>query len=147
MITLLLAPLFSKNDFIWFCFIHCCLYHCCHCAQRKSCRSKHWSDFDTYIAPLLPLFSKIKLLSDFDTYIVVCTSVAMGAIVLKDKTFIWFHFIHCCLCHCFHCRGKVISHRANKLQMPFLANSIYSSDRFLERSINSCDNQINSCRH
>ena len=45
------------------------------------------------------------------------------------------------------CRGKVISHRANKLQMPFLANSIYSSDRFLERSINSCDNQINSCRH
>ena len=42
-------------------------------------------------------------------------------------------------------RGKVMSHRANKLQMPFLANSIYSSDHFLERSINSCDNQINSC--
>ena len=40
--------------------------------------------------------------------------------------------------------GKVMSHRANKLQMPFLANSIYISDRFLERSINSCDNQINS---
>jgi len=46
-----------------------------------------------------------------------------------------------------HSRGKVMSHKANKLQMPFLANSIYSSDRFLERSINSCDNQINSCRH
>ena len=44
-------------------------------------------------------------------------------------------------------RGKVMSHRANKLQMPFLANSIYSSDRLLERSINSCVNQINSCRH
>ena len=44
-------------------------------------------------------------------------------------------------------RGKVMSHRANKLQMPFLGNSIYSSDRFLERSINSCDNQINSCRY
>ena len=44
-------------------------------------------------------------------------------------------------------RGKVMSHGANKLQMPFLSNSIYISDPFLRRSINSCEKLLNSCRH
>ena len=44
-------------------------------------------------------------------------------------------------------RGKVMSQGANKLQRPFLANSIYSRDPLSKMSINSCENQINSCRH
>ena len=44
-------------------------------------------------------------------------------------------------------RGKVMSQRVNKLQRPFLANSIYSRDPISKMSINSCENQINSCRH
>ena len=44
-------------------------------------------------------------------------------------------------------RGKVMSQGANKLQRPFLANSIYSRNPISKMSINSCENQINSCRH
>ena len=44
-------------------------------------------------------------------------------------------------------RGKVMSRGANKLQRPFLANSIYSRNPISKMSINSCENQINSCRH
>ena len=44
-------------------------------------------------------------------------------------------------------RGKVMSQGANKLQTPFLANSIYSRNPISKMSINSCENQINSCRH
>ena len=43
--------------------------------------------------------------------------------------------------------GKVMSQGVNKLQRPFLANSIYSRDPISKMSINSCENQINSCRH
>ena len=44
-------------------------------------------------------------------------------------------------------RGKVMSQGANKPQRPFLANSIYSRNPISKMSINSCENQINSCRH
>ena len=44
-------------------------------------------------------------------------------------------------------RGKVMSQGANKLQTPFLANSIYSRNPISKMSINSCENRINSCRH
>ena len=44
------------------------------------------------------------------------------------------------------CRGKVMSQGANKLQEPFLANSIYSRSLISKMSINSCENRINSCR-
>ena len=44
-------------------------------------------------------------------------------------------------------RGKVMSQGTNKLQRPFLANSIYSRNPISKMSINSCENQINSCRH
>ena len=36
------------------------------------------------------------------------------------------------------CRGKVMSQGANKLQEPFLANSIYSRSLISKMSINSC---------
>ena len=39
-------------------------------------------------------------------------------------------------------RGKVMSHVANKLQMPYLTFSIYSSCPISVKSINSCENQI-----
>ena len=41
----------------------------------------------------------------------------------------------------------VMSQGANKLQTPFLANSIYSRNPISKMSINSGENQINSCRH
>ena len=44
-------------------------------------------------------------------------------------------------------RGKVMSHGANKLQMPYLTFSIYSSCPISGKSINSCKNQINSCKN
>ena len=43
-------------------------------------------------------------------------------------------------------RGKVMSQGANKLQMPYLTFSIYSRGPISGKSINSCDNSINSCR-
>ena len=44
-------------------------------------------------------------------------------------------------------RGKVMSQGANKLQMPYLTFSIFSSGPISGESINSCENPINSCRH
>ena len=44
-------------------------------------------------------------------------------------------------------RGKVMSQGANKLQRPFLANSIYSRHPISKMPINSCENRINSCKH
>ena len=44
-------------------------------------------------------------------------------------------------------RGKVMSHGANKLQLSFLTFLIYSSCLISGKTINSCGNQINSCKH
>ena len=44
-------------------------------------------------------------------------------------------------------RGKVMSHEANKLHMPYLTISIYCSCPISGKSINCIENPINSWRH
>ena len=59
-------------------------------------------------------------------------------IIIKNTEFGWwcFQWTHYCLAKPATSRGKVISQEANKVQMPFLANSIYSRDPISKMSIN-----------
>ena len=44
-------------------------------------------------------------------------------------------------------RGKVMSRKTNKLQAPVLEYFIYSRHPHLQKSRNSCEKLINSCKH